>query len=65
MSKRVTINEQKQFDLYHAIHDEIMDVRVAISLGKIPLTINEINDALLDVELRIWRKQAEILGVEE
>ena len=62
MSKRVTINEAKEAALYAAISIVITDYRImkhrtCIFTNKEDTEVSRLVDA-------IWRKQAEILGVE-
>ena len=51
------ISAKKREELYAAIHSEISDLRIALQLD--PKT----DYKLAQVELKIWRKQKEVLGI--
>ena len=55
----VQISQKRRDDLYRAIHDSIVDVRIALKL--------EVKDdvKLAQVEHEIWSRQKQVLGLPE
>ncbi len=64
------ISEKKRLELYKAIRDELMEIRLAVTAectahNMARTTEDRLDTMLFKAEMKIWAKQREVLGIKD
>lgn len=61
------LSEKKQAELYHAIADEVMDLRMYVNKMRLdcqPLSHDQLDEKLFSLQNSIWRRVHSVLNLE-